>query len=145
MDKITQYIADEQSRQFSQEKMDEIFLKKIGKSKLSPALQHEFVKAHELAVKRGLSVVTCGWCDGPAIVKDVRVKETPLCDECQKLGATDAIKYQMRRKGEGIRLTPGEMVKVANSRTTRQGPFFDIKHPEKKPGGNRPKPVDRSI
>lgn len=139
MNKLDAYLHNESQAQFSDEKRTEIESNKVGSSHLSPQLQYEFEKAKEYAKTRGISVKSCLWCQGPAYCKDIHSTRAPLCDKCE--GARPEIERRLG-KTKSIRILPGDAIKIANSHTTRTGPFWSPNSPDKKPGGRTPRPLE---
>ncbi|HSV95133.1 MAG TPA: hypothetical protein VLH94_04160 [Spirochaetia bacterium] len=123
--KLDSYLSGESQRQFSNEKREQIEEEKLGKAKMGEELQYEYEQAKEHAKIKGLSVRPCAWCGKPAFLHDV--KQVPVCDKCSP--GRDAIERRLKQI-KGAHLTPGDAVKIANSRTTRTGPFFNPKSPK---------------
>lgn len=123
--KVDDYLRQEIEGQFSQSKLDEIYAKKFGKSKLSPELAEELHEAQNYARRKGFSVTPCEVCGRPAIVKNVR-EGHPLCDThlpFLKLG------LGLMAKNGGNRIMAKDLEYAAQRRTTMQGPFYNPKDP----------------
>lgn len=119
--KLDTYIRNEAQGQFSDDKRTQIYREKLGYNKMSKTLQFEYDKAIEDTKGKLLSILKCLWCGGPVITRDVRSGKVPLCLNCEP--GRPAIERRINRAGGGISILPGDAVKIANSRTTRVGPF----------------------
>lgn len=111
------YLEQEQSRQFSQEKMDQ------SNDGLGLSKQSENIK--RLAQIKGFNVKKCQVCNEPVITKDIREVVT-LCHEHMGL---KSIVSNMLGKRKRTNLTQEDISSLAKSRNVRTGPFFNIKDP----------------
>lgn len=128
--KINNYLAKEIEGQFSQEKMDEIYTKKFGHSRLSPGLQKEWIEIKKLADLKSKSVMGCAVCQKPCVVNDIH-QQYVLCHE--HMGASSVVESLLNKRKQGF-LTAQDFEYLQKTRTVRSGNgsgFFDPKHPNK--------------
>lgn len=106
------YLEQEQSRQFSQEKMDQSN-DGLGLSKQSESLKR-------LAQIKGYNVKKCQVCNNPVMTKDNRAVVI-LCHD--HMGLTSVV-TNMLAKRKRTNLTDEDIQSLAKSRNVRTGPFW---------------------
>jgi len=104
------YLEQEQSQQFSQEKMDEVVESKVGKSSMSPGMARELEYATKKAKLSGQSVRTCQVCNKPLVIRDTQHKETGFyCHLCEHMKPVQERKMKggpWKTVGVGGRFSP---------------------------------------
>lgn len=110
--KIDEYITNEQSDQFSQEKMDQAH-NGLGLSKQSGAVQR-------LAKIKGFNVKSCQICNEPVITKDVR-EVNILCRK--HMGLKSLVGNMLNKRKTGT-LAKEDINNMIRNRNVRTGPFW---------------------
>lgn len=123
--KIDNYIAQGQSRQFSQDKMDSVTKVKLGRSKMSPGLTDEMERARKFAKLKGWNLETCLICGANIFSKNTREK----CKLCKNHIGLKSVVMNILAKRKANKLTPEDIQSLARTHTVRSGPFFNTKDP----------------
>lgn len=129
-DKISAYMAAEQSGQFSQEKMDEVTSQKVGRSKMSSGLSAELRAAQKMAKLKGWNLDTCLICGEGIFSKNTR-DTAPLCRS--HVGLKSAVLQTLAAR-KAAKLEQADIQKLMTQGTVRKGPFWNPKDPEDKAG-----------
>lgn len=115
--KLEAYQEQEQAGQFSQEKAEEIYKKRLGLSKMSPGLALEFEAAKRHADLKGTSLFQCEWCGNPVEVKSSR-EIVHLCARCSD--GREIIEQFLKANKKGS-LTDADRLLIKSRKITRLG------------------------
>ncbi|EKE05969.1 MAG: hypothetical protein ACD_19C00139G0005 [uncultured bacterium] len=113
MNKLDEYIANEQNNQMSQDKLDDITSQKLGRSKLSESVSR-------LAKIKGFNVKYCQICEEPVITKDNRAVVV-LCHS--HMGLKSIVGNMLNKRKTGT-LAKEDVNNMIRNRNIRTGPFW---------------------